>query len=139
MIESCGQEIHHLLFVCEVTNIVLAARAYFLKVLFRGKYNNMVLMCNGVPTKKSRVMTILETCFFVIFFCYSIKRATIISTRKDTKDNKIPRPSIKKAGDKSSKVKGPILVSGGTSVRHLLVALKYAFLYRITMPLSHKR
>ena len=55
-------------------------------------------------------------------FCYSIKRATIISSRKDTKDSKVPRPSMKKAGDRSSKVKGPILVSGGTSVRHLLVA-----------------
>jgi len=45
-----------------------------------------------------------------------------ISSKKERIDSNIPRPRIKKAGDKSCKVNDAILVFGGTSVRHLLVA-----------------
>jgi len=45
-----------------------------------------------------------------------------ISSRKERADSDIPSPRIKKAGDKSSKVNDAILVFGGTSVRHFLVA-----------------
>jgi len=46
----------------------------------------------------------------------------MISSKKDRRDSDIPMPRIKKAGDKSKEFNDPILVSSGTSVRHLLVA-----------------
>lgn len=59
--------------------------------------------------------------------------------KKVRADSDIPRPRIKKAGDRSSRVNDFIFVSGGMSVKHCLVTGKLIRLPWAIIPLAQKR
>ena len=63
----------------------------------------------------------------------------IISTRKQNVERSIPMPMIAKTGETSVKVRALFLVSGGLSIRHWSVDLKYWSCKRTIIPLSHIR